>query len=198
MLKLFIVFLCSILLSCYKTNVVQYETWNQDPATKVSGLQINAIQSQYNAPSGKKFLSKYDETMWADTENYFSSFSDIKFDIDIRFFNAGQHFISFFNIDKDISFCKGWKKGENIYDGIKWNINIKKDEWDVLWFDYDYYGKSQEIEYTITYKYEVIDGLLHFSNSENQSFIFHPSDKNYSRELIATDEIIEQEGCLFL
>ena len=198
MLKLFIVFLCSILFSCYKTNVVQYETWNQDPATKVSGLQINAIQSQYNAPSGKKFLSKYDETMWADTENYFSSFSDIKFDIDIRFFNAGQHFISFFNIDKDISFCKGWKKGENIYDGIKWNINIKKDEWDVLWFDYDYYGKSQEIEYTITYKYEVIDGLLHFSNSENQSFIFHPSDKNYSRGLIKSNEIIEQEGCLFL
>ena len=27
--------------SCYKTDVVQYQTWNQDPATKVSGLQIN-------------------------------------------------------------------------------------------------------------------------------------------------------------
>ena len=198
MLKLFIVFLCAILFSCYKTNVVQYETWNQDPTTKVSGLQINAVQRQYNVVSGKKFLSKYDETMWADTENYFSSFSDIKFDIDIRFFNAGQHFISFFNIDKDISFCKGWKKGENIYDGIKWNITIKKDEWDVLWFDYDYYGTGQKIEFTITYKYEVIDGLLHFSNSEGQKFIFHPSDKNYSRGLIDTGEIIEQEGCLFL
>ena len=67
-----------------------------------------------------------------------------------------------------------------------------------MWFDYDYYGFSEEIEYTISYKYEVIDGLLHFSNSEDQSFIFHPSDKNYSRELIDTDEIIEQEGCLFL
>ena len=61
-----------------------------------------------------------------------------------------------------------------------------------------YYGTSQEIEYTITYKYEVIDGLLHFSNTEGQEFIFHPSDKNYSRELIDTGEIIEQEGCLFL
>ena len=35
--------------------------------------------------------------------------------------------------------------------------NNKKDEEDILWFDLDYYGSSQEIEYTITYKYEVID-----------------------------------------
>ena len=198
MSKFFFMLLCLIFFSCYKTNVVQYETWNQDPATKASGLQINAVQRQYNGGSGKKFLSKYDETMWADTENYFSSFSDIKFDIDIRFFNAAEHFISFFNIGKDISYCKGWKKGENTYDGKKWNIKIKKDEWDVLWFDYEYYGTSQEIEYTTTYKYEVINGLLHFSNTEGQKFIFHPSDKNYSRELIDTSEIIEQEGCLFL
>ena len=190
--------LCIIIFSCFKTEIVQYGTWNQDPATKVSGLQINSIPRQYNVFSGKKFLSKYDETMWADTENYFSNFSDIKFDIDIRFFNAGEHFISFFNIDKEVSYCKGWKKGENTYDGIKWNIKIKKDEWDILWFDYEYYGTSQEIEYTITYKYEVIDGLLHFSSSDNQTFIFSPSDKNYSRRLIDTGEIIEQEGCLFL
>ena len=190
--------LCIIIFSCFKTEIVQYGTWNQDPATKVSGLQINSIPRQYNVFSGKKFLSKYDETMWADTENYFSNFSDIKFDIDIRFFNAGEHFISFFNIDKEVSYCKGWKKGENTYDGIKWNITIKNDEWDILWFDYEYYGTSQEIEYTITYKYEVIDGLLHFSSSDNQTFIFSPSDKNYSKGLIDTDEIIEQEGCLFL
>ena len=189
--------LCILMFSCLKTDIKQYETWNQDPATKVSGLQINAVQSRYNTHSGKKFLSKYDETMWADTENYFSSFSDIKFDIDIRFFNAGEHFISFFNIGEDISYCKGWKRGENTNDGKKWNIKIKKDEWDILWFDYEYYGTSQEIEYTITYKYEVIDGLLHFSSSDNQTFIFSPSDKNYSRGLIDTDEIIEQEGCLF-
>ena len=189
--------LCILMFSCLKTDIKQYETWNQDPATKVSGLQINAVQSRYNAHSGKKFLSKYDETMWADTENYFSSFSDIKFDIDIRFFNAAEYFISFFNIGEDISYCKGWKKGENTNDGKKWNIKIKKDEWDILWFDYEYYGTSQEIEYTITYKYEVIDSLLHFSSSDNQTFIFSPSDKNYSRGLIDTGEIIEQEGCLF-
>ena len=197
MLRLFILSLCLSMFSCYKADIVQYQTWNQDPATKVSGLQINAEQRQYNVFSGKKFLSKYDETMWADTENYFSSFSDIKFDIDIRFFNAAEHFISFFNIGKDISYCKGWKKGENTYDGKKWNIKIKKDEWDILWFDYEYYGTSQEIEYTITYKYEVIDSLLHFSNSEGQKFIFHPSNKIYSRQSIDTGEIIEQEGCLF-
>ncbi len=71
--------------SCFKADIKQYDTWNLDPAEKVSGLQINSIQRS-NSPNGNKFLSKYDETMWADTENYFSSFSDIKFDIDIRIF----------------------------------------------------------------------------------------------------------------
>ena len=192
MLRFFILFLCLLILSCYKTDVVQYQTWNLDPMTKVSGLQVNRLQSQYNAFYGNRFLSKYDESIWADTENYYSDFSDIKFE------RSGPVFISFFNIDKDVSYCKGWKKEENIYDGIKWYITIKKDEEDILWFDLDYYGSSQEIEYTTTYKYEVIDGLLHFSNSEDQSFIFHPSDKNYSKGLIDTDEIIELEGCMFL
>ena len=88
------------------------------------------------------------------------------------------------------------EKEENIYDGIKWYITIKKDEEDILWFDLDYYGSSQEIEYTITYKYEVIDGLLHFSNNEGQKFIFHPSNKNYSRELIDTGN--SRTGRLFV
>ena len=180
--------------SCYKADVVQYQTWNQDPATKESGVQINAIQRQYNAPTGKYFLRKYDDTMWTDTENYYSDFSDIKFERT----SVSGYFISFFDINNNVSYCKGWKPGENTYDGIKWNIEIKRDEEDIFWFDYDYYGTSQEIEYTITYKYEVIDGLLHFSNTEGQEFIFQPSDKNYSRELIDTGEIIEQEGCLFL
>jgi hypothetical protein len=74
---------------------------------------------------------------------------------------------------------------------------MKNDEWDELWFDYEYYGTSQEIEYTITYKYEVIDGLLHFSNTEGQEFIFHPSKKNYSKDFLETGNIIEQEGCNF-
>ena len=178
--------------SCFKTDVRQYESWNQDPLTKASGYQVNRLPKQYNSFSGARFLSKYDDTMWADTENYYSNFSDIKFE------RSGPVFISFFNIDNDVSYCKGWQKEENIYDGIKWYITIKKDEEDILWFDFDYYGTGQEIEYTTTYKYEVIDGLLHFSNTEGQEFIFHPSDKNYSRELIDTGEIIEQEGCLFL
>ena len=134
------------------------------------------------ARKGCKFLSKYDGTMWADTENYYSDFSDIQFLNSI-------YFISFFDINNNISYCKGWRPGENTYDGIKWNIKIKKNEWDEFWFDYEYYGTSQEIEYTITYKYEVIDGLLHFSNTEGQEFIFHPSDKNYSKDIVDTGEI---------
>ena len=192
MKKSFIALLCISLSSCFKTDIRQYETWNLDPFTKVSGYQVNRLQRQYNVFRPGIFLNKYDETMWTDTENYYSDFSDIKFEF------HGPVFISFFNIDNEVSYCKGWKRDENIYDGIKWNITFKSAEEDVLWFDFDYYGTSQEIEYTITYKYEVIDGLLHFSNSEDQSFIFHPSKKNYSRELIDTGEIIEQEGCLFL
>ena len=192
MKKSLVALLCILMSSCYKADVVQYQSWNSDPFTKASGYQVNRLPRQYNSFSGARFLSKYDDTMWADTENYYSNFSDIKFE------RSGPVFISFFNIDNDVSYCKGWKKEENIYDGIKWFITIKKDEEDVLWFDLDYYGSNQEIEYTITYKYEVIDGLLHFSNTEGQEFIFHPSDKNYSRELIDTADIIEQEGCLFL
>ena len=68
-----------------------------------------------------------------------------------------------------------------------------------MWFEYDYYGSSEEIEYSITYKYEVIDGLLHFSSTEGegQTFIFHPSEKKYSEDFLDTDEIIRLEGCLF-
>ena len=191
MKKPLVVLLCIFIFSCYKTDVVQYQSWNSDPATKESGYQVSILPRLYNVFNGNRFLRKYDDTIWADTQNYYSNFSDIKFE------RSGLVFISFFNIDNDVSYCKGWKKEENIYDGIKWYITIKKDEEDVLWFDLDYYGSNQEIEYTITHKYEVIDGLLHFSNTGDQEFIFHPSDKNYSRELIDTGEIIEQEGCMF-
>ena len=123
--------------SCFKTDVRQYESWNQDPFTKTSGYQDNRLPKQYNSFSGARFLSKYDDTMWADTVNYYSDFSDIKFE------RSGPVFISFFNIDNDVSYCKGWKKEENIYDGIKWYITIKKDEEVILWFDLDYYGTGQ-------------------------------------------------------
>ena len=70
--------------------------------------------------------------------------------------------MSFFNLHNNYSYCKGWKPGRNIYDGKKWDIEIKKDEEDVFWFDYDYYRTIDEIEYSVAYKYEVIDSLLHF------------------------------------
>ena len=55
------------------------------------------------ARKGCKFLSKYDGTMWADTENYYSDFSDIQFLNSI-------YFISFFDINTNISYCKGWTR----------------------------------------------------------------------------------------
>jgi hypothetical protein len=159
-----------------------------------NGQQFPTVSRNYTefckAPKTCKFLFKYDGTLWADKDNYYSDFSDI------QFLNYGR-FISFFNIDRDISYCKGWKKGENTSDGVKWNIKIKKDEWDEFWFDYDYYGTSNEIQYSITYKYEVIDSLLHFSNTDGQEFIFHPSKKNYSKDFIDTGKIVVSEGCTF-
>ena len=140
-----------------------------------------------------RFLGKYDETVWADADNYYSDFSDIKFSS----FSYDGHFISFFNLDRITSYCQGWKLGETTSDGKKWNIKIKRDQEDELWFDYEYFGSSEEIEYTITYKYEVIDGLLHFSSSEDQTFIFTPSEKLYSIDSLNTDEIVVLEGCMF-
>ena len=119
MLRYFVVFSSLLAFSCYKTNVVQHENWNKDPATKESGYQVSILPRQYNVFNGNRFLRKYDDTMWADTENYYSDFSDIKFK------RGGPVFISFFNINNDVSYCKGWKGDENVYDGIKWNITFK-------------------------------------------------------------------------
>ena len=201
MKKIFVTASCFIIFSCFKTDIVQFEKKNKLAPRDASGLQYGGIGGMTDTaiicdPAGLgrkfcRFLRKYDNTFWADTENYYSDFSDIQF-LNIAYF------ISFFDINTDVSYCKGWRPGENNYDGIKWNIKIKKNEWDEFWFDYEYYGTSQEMEYTTTYKYEVIDGLLHFSNTEGQEFIFHPSDKNYSKDIVDTGEIIELEGCMFL
>ena len=43
----------------------------------------------------------------------------------------------------------------------------------------------------------MIDGLLNFSSTDDQTFIFNPSERNYSRDFIDTGEIIELEGCTF-
>ncbi len=198
MKKIFVTSLSILIFSCLKADIVQYNTKNTDPATFASGQQLPVATRSYTnfcnpngwGRKGCEFLAKYDGTFWADTENYYSDFSDIQFLNDI-------YFISLFNIKNDVSYCRGWRTGENSSDGKKWNIKITKDGWDVLWFDYDYYGTSDDIEYTITYKYEVIDSLLHFSNTEGQEFIFHPSDKNYSKDIVNTGEIIELTGCMF-
>ena len=199
--KSLLLILVFILFSCSESDkgVEHPEFGEQDYATDASGLQYPGLDPpsyQYCGPGwGRKFcrfLTKYDETSWADTENYYSDFSDVRFS---RFYD--QYFISFFNLDPIASYCEGWKLGENTRDGIKWNIEIKRDEEDILWFDYDYYGSSEEIEYSIVYKYEVIDGLLHFSSSDNQTFIFHPSEKNYTEGILNTEEIIYLQGCMF-
>ena len=184
--------------SCFKAEIVQYSSKNVDPATFASGQQLSTVPRNYTrfcepgglGRKGCKFLAKYDNTFWSDIENYYSDFSDIQF-------LNWVYFISFFDINNNASYCRGWRTGENILDGKKWDIKITKDEWDELWFVYDYFGAGDDIEYTITYKYEVIDGLLHFSNTEGQEFIFHPSDKNYSKDIVDTGEIIELEGCMF-
>jgi len=172
----------------------------QEIVTDASGRQYPFLDPNvisYCGPGwGRKFcrfLDNYEGTIWADSDNYFSDFSDIKFSN----FSSGAYFISFFDLDNNVSYCEGWKLGETTNDGVKQNIRIKKDEKDVLWFDYDYYGNSEDIEYTITYKYEVIEGLLHFSSTDGQSFIFNPSERNYSRDTINTSEIVELNGCLF-
>lgn len=199
--KSHIFFLCFFLFSCLKNETVQHIDSNTDPLILPSGLTFNFMSVDYNnivcgtgwGRKGCYFLNKYNGTIWADADNYYSDFSDIKFSL----FQNDTHFISFFNIDSISSYCKGWKKGETTQDGIKWNIKLKKDEWDEFWFDYQYYGTSDEIEYTITHKYKVVDSLLHFSTTGGEKFIFHPSERNYLRDVVDTDKIIVSEGCLF-
>ena len=205
MKKLLLLFLSFVLFSCSESDIEQYESGQQntatdDIATDASGRQYPGLDPNviYCGPAwGRKFcrfLRKYDGTIWADAENNYSDFLDIKFS---NFNIDDVYFISFFNLDSIASYCEGWKVGENTYDGIKWNIKIKRDEEDVFWFDYDYYGSGEEIEYIITYKYEVIDGLLHFSSTDGQTFIFNPSERDYTENSLDTGEIIRLEGCMF-
>ena len=211
MKKLLLLFIILGFFSCKESEIEQIESGPSGPSiptvssggedivTDIYGTQYPTLDpSVIYCGSGWgikmcKFLNKYNETIWADSDNYYSDFSDIKFSN----FSDNQYFISFFNIDSESSYCDGWKKGETTYNGVKWNVAITKDEEDVLWIDYDYYGTGEQIEYTITYKYEVINGLLNFSSTDGETFIFKPSEKNYSQDLIETDEIITTVGCLY-
>ena len=201
--KTFFLLLFFVLFSCKKNNIELYysgEEGEQDIVTDATGVQYPTLDPpsyQYCGPGwGRKmcrFLLKYDNTTWTETESYNSEFSDIRFSR----FNGDPYFISFFKFDSITSFCKGWKLGETIYDGKKWHIKIKKDEVDVLTFEYNYYGTNEEIEFTKSYKFEVIDGLLHFTNKEGQTIIFKPSQKTYSEDSLNTNEIIKLDGCMF-
>ena len=202
MKKFLLLFLFFVLLSSCQSDTYRFDPESPGErlvVTSASGVEYPDLDPSkiYCGPGwGRKmchFLTKYDETIWTDADNYYSDFSDIKFSN----FAHNEYFISFFNLDSVTSYCEGWKLGETTYNGIKWNIKLKKDRADILWFDYEYYGSSEDIEYTITYKYEVIDGLLHFSSTEGQTFVFHPSERNYSEGSLDTDEIIRLEGCMF-
>ena len=119
MLKIFILALCLILFSCFKADIVQYEKKNKLAPRDASGLQYPGIGGMTDtsivcnpATLEESFVDfKYDNTFWADTENYYTTF-------DIQFLNSG-YFISFFDINNNVSYCKGWRPGENTYDGIK-------------------------------------------------------------------------------
>ena len=107
MSRFFVLNLSLIITCCYRTDIVQYGSANTDPATFASGQQLPTKPKDLTyfcnpaglGRKGCKFLSKYDGTIWADTENYYSDFSDIQF-LNIAYF------ISFFDINNDVSYCK--------------------------------------------------------------------------------------------
>ena len=102
-----------------KSDIVQYGKRNTNAPRDASGLQYGGLGGGDDklivcnpATLGRKFcrfLRKYDNTIWTDAENYYSDYPDIQFLNDI-------YFISFFKIDKDVSYCKGWRICENNYD----------------------------------------------------------------------------------
>lgn len=63
-------------------------------------------------------------------------------------------------------------------------------------FVYEYFGTGDKVEYSITYTYKVIDGMLHISHSNNEKFVFAPSEINYKESFSNTAEIIQMEGCM--
>ena len=138
------------------------------------------------------FLYKHDGTTWADPEHAYSEFPDVRFS---NFWDP--FFISFLQVDSTASYCEGWQLGETIYNGARWDIVIKVDQEDTFWFDYHDYGTGEQIERTVTHKYEVIDGLLHYSSTDGRAFVYHPSAREYAEDSLNTEALVEREGCLF-
>ena len=175
MKKLPFLFSIFVLYSCLHGEDVEYpKLYPQEEehiATDASGKEYPGLDPWkiYCGPGwGRKFcrfLGQYDGTKWTDggSSITFSNFS------------GDQTFISFSNLDDIAPYGnKGWKLGETIYGDLKWNIEIKKDQVDVLKFSYDYYGSSEEIEYSTSYEFEVVNGGLILSNN-GQTFTFNPS-----------------------
>ena len=197
-------FIAFILLSCWESNVAPVasdpseQPGPEDVVTDVYGRIYPTLDPYkiYCGPAwGAKmchFLYKHNGTVWTDPADANSDLPDVKFE---NF--TSPFFISFFRRDSVASYCEGWQLGETNLGGIKWDIEIRKNEDDIFWFDYKYYGTSSDIQYTTTYKYAVIDELLHFSSTDGQSMIYHPSERTYSTDSPATGEIVEATGCLF-
>ena len=139
------------------------------------------------------FLKNYDGTIWFDFENldkYYSEIPDVKF-------SDSEYFISFFTLGVNASYCEGWKEGITIYDGVKWEIKIIKNDEYNLWFDYNHYGFENEIQYSVTHKYSIDNATLFYSNSNSESSVYYESEKNYSENVLDTGEIIKLDGCMF-
>ena len=72
-----------VISSCFKSDIVQSQTANTDPASMHNGqVYPNSPRSYTNfcaVPKNCKFLFKYDHTFWSDTENYSSDFSSVRF-----------------------------------------------------------------------------------------------------------------------
>lgn len=163
-----------VLFSCFESEIEKQEPEQPEQkfiVTDVYGKQYPSLDPYkiYCGPGwGEKmchFLHKYDGTTWTNAG------SQIKFSN----FSNDFTFISFSNLESIAPYGEeGWKIGETTYGRVKWNIEINKDQENVLSFRYDYFGSSEEIEYSTTYTFEVIEGVLNFSN-KGQTFIFHPS-----------------------
>ncbi len=176
MSKFPLLFLFFVFFSCRPegdSDILQFDPTGldvaEDVATDASGKKYPGLDPNkiYCGPGwGRKFcrfLDKYDGKKWTDGGSW----------IKVSNFSNGI-FISFSNLDGIDSNSEGWKIGETTNGGIKWNIEIKRDEVDIFWFRYDYYGSGEEIEYSLTYKCEVVDGSLTFSSTAGHKFIFSP------------------------
>ena len=94
--------------SCQKTDVIQYQTANTDPATFANGQQLSIRPRTYlnycGATKPCKFLFKYYDIFRTDTDNYYSEFSDI------RFLNYAAHLYPSLIVVKTFHIVKDLKK----------------------------------------------------------------------------------------